>query len=51
MPAFYNHPATVDDIVTHITSRVLDQLDLPAPAAKRWEGMRPARDTRIHPAA
>ncbi|WP_030683393.1 non-oxidative hydroxyarylic acid decarboxylases subunit B [Streptomyces cellulosae] len=43
MPAFYNHPAGVDDIVDHITSRVLDQFDLPAPAARRWEGMRAAR--------
>ncbi|POX40635.1 phenolic acid decarboxylase subunit B [Streptomyces sp. Ru73] len=43
MPAFYNHPATVDDIVDHITARVIDQFDLPAPAAKRWEGMRAAR--------
>jgi 4-hydroxy-3-polyprenylbenzoate decarboxylase len=43
MPAFYNHPASVDDIVDHITARVLDQFDLPAPAARRWEGMRAAR--------
>ncbi|MGW7087091.1 non-oxidative hydroxyarylic acid decarboxylases subunit B [Streptomyces sp. NPDC054871] len=46
MPAFYNHPRTVDDIVDHITVRVLDQFDLPAPAAKRWEGMRAARAAR-----
>ncbi|MBI0296167.1 UbiX family flavin prenyltransferase [Streptomyces sp. PRKS01-29] len=43
MPAFYNHPRSVDDIVDHITARLLDQFDLPAPAAKRWEGMRAAR--------
>lgn len=43
MPAFYNHPRSVDDIVDHITARVLDQFDLPAPAARRWEGMRAAR--------
>ncbi|MFJ8718076.1 non-oxidative hydroxyarylic acid decarboxylases subunit B [Streptomyces violaceus] len=43
MPAFYNHPASVDDIVDHITARVLDQFDLPATAARRWEGMRTAR--------
>jgi 4-hydroxy-3-polyprenylbenzoate decarboxylase len=51
MPAFYNHPASVDDIVDHITVRVLDQLALTAPAAKRWEGMRAARTAPIHPAA
>ena len=42
MPAFYNHPADVGDIVDHITARILDQFDLPAPAARRWEGMRAA---------
>ncbi|AJP06002.1 phenolic acid decarboxylase subunit B [Streptomyces cyaneogriseus subsp. noncyanogenus] len=43
MPAFYNHPRSVDDIVDHITARILDQLDLPAPAAERWSGLRAAR--------
>src|SRR6476620_11111176 len=38
VPAFYNHPQTVDDIVNHIVARVLDQFDLPAPFAKRWAG-------------
>ncbi|MGI5133703.1 MULTISPECIES: non-oxidative hydroxyarylic acid decarboxylases subunit B [unclassified Streptomyces] len=49
MPAFYNHPASLDDMVDHITARILDQFELPAPAAKRWEGMRTAR--RTHRAA
>jgi 4-hydroxy-3-polyprenylbenzoate decarboxylase len=43
MPAFYNRPQSVDDIVDHVTARILDQFDLPFPAAKRWEGMRSAR--------
>src|SRR5262249_60830081 len=38
VPAFYNHPQTVDDIVNHIVARVLDQFDLSAPFAKRWDG-------------
>ena len=38
VPAFYNHPQTVDDIVNHIVARVLDQFDIPAPFAKRWDG-------------
>ncbi|MCB5907443.1 non-oxidative hydroxyarylic acid decarboxylases subunit B [Streptomyces pinistramenti] len=46
MPAFYHHPASVDDIVDHITARILDQFDLPAPAAVRWAGLRAARDSR-----
>src|SRR5262245_36667939 len=41
MPAFYNHPQTVDDIVNHIVARVLDQFDIPAPFAKRWDAPRP----------
>lgn len=43
MPAFYNRPATVDDIVDHVVGRILDQFDLPAPDLKRWPGMRAAR--------
>lgn len=39
MPAFYNHPQTIDDLVEHIVSRVLDQFGLPAPGARRWSGM------------
>ncbi|WP_327657867.1 non-oxidative hydroxyarylic acid decarboxylases subunit B [Streptomyces sp. NBC_00483] len=46
MPAFYNNPRTIDDIVDHIVARVLDQFDLPAPAAERWAGMRAARAAR-----
>jgi len=38
MPAFYNKPATVDDIVDHIVARVLDQFDIDAAFAKRWDG-------------
>ncbi|MFJ9709527.1 non-oxidative hydroxyarylic acid decarboxylases subunit B [Streptomyces sp. NPDC101234] len=42
MPAFYNHPRSVDDIVDHVTARILDQFGLPFPAARRWEGLRSA---------
>jgi 4-hydroxy-3-polyprenylbenzoate decarboxylase len=38
MPAFYNHPQSVDDVVNHIVFRVLDQFKIPAPFAKRWDG-------------
>src|SRR5256885_8404704 len=38
LPAFYNHPQTVDDVVNHIVGRVLDQLKIDAPFAKRWDG-------------
>jgi 4-hydroxy-3-polyprenylbenzoate decarboxylase len=38
MPAFYNHPQSVGDIVDHIVARVLDQFGISAPFAKRWNG-------------
>jgi 4-hydroxy-3-polyprenylbenzoate decarboxylase len=38
MPAFYNHPQTVDDVIDHIVVRVLDQFGIAAPSAKRWDG-------------
>lgn len=44
MPAFYNSPASVADIVDHIVARVLDQFGLSIPAS-RWTGMRTAGST------
>ena len=38
MPAFYNHPRTVDDIVNHTVSRVLDQFGLDGGGSERWTG-------------
>jgi 4-hydroxy-3-polyprenylbenzoate decarboxylase len=38
MPAFYNHPRTVDDIVEHTVSRVLDQFGLDVSGIGRWTG-------------
>ena len=38
MPAFYNHPKSLDDIVDHVVARVLDQFGIPVPFAKRWDG-------------
>lgn len=49
MPAFYNHPESIDDIVDHVVARILDQFDLALPSAKRWEGIRAARE--IHSVA
>ena len=39
MPAFYNKPATLDDMVEHIVARVLDQFDIDAAFARRWDGV------------
>jgi flavin prenyltransferase len=38
IPAFYNHPQSVDDIVNHITGRLLDQFGLDVPGMSRWSG-------------
>ena len=38
MPAFYNKPRTIDDIVDHTVQRMLDQFGLEVPGAVRWSG-------------
>jgi 4-hydroxy-3-polyprenylbenzoate decarboxylase len=38
VPAFYNHPESVDDIVEHIVTRALDQFGVANPHARRWTG-------------
>jgi 4-hydroxy-3-polyprenylbenzoate decarboxylase len=48
MPAFYNRPKSIDDIVDHVVARTLDQLGLPAPQARRWEGKPPAPAVPLH---
>ncbi len=40
VPAFYNHPQSVEDIVNHTVGRVLDLFGLDVGIVKRWEGMR-----------
>ena len=39
MPAFYNHPQTIEDTVNHIVYRVIDQFGIHVSNAKRWDGM------------
>jgi 4-hydroxy-3-polyprenylbenzoate decarboxylase len=38
LPAFYNHPQSIDDIVNHSVGRVLDLFGLDVGLVKRWEG-------------
>ncbi len=42
VPAFYDRPQTLDDIVNHTVGRILDLFGLDVGLVKRWEGMRPA---------
>jgi len=47
MPAFYNHPQTIDDIVNHTVARVLDQFGIKADFAKRWDGVMRNREPKV----
>lgn len=47
MPAFYNHPASVGDIVDHIVTRILDQFDIESPGAQRWNGVPGAKASKL----
>jgi 4-hydroxy-3-polyprenylbenzoate decarboxylase len=39
VPAFYNHPKSIDDIVNHIVMRILDQFDIHFDLLRRWDGL------------
>jgi flavin prenyltransferase len=41
MPAFYNRPKGLDDIVNHTVARVLDRLNLPQTLVGEWQGTSP----------
>ena len=36
VPAFYNRPETLDDVIDHTVGRVLDLFDLDTGRVKRW---------------
>ncbi|WP_371674225.1 UbiX family flavin prenyltransferase [Streptomyces sp. NBC_00289] len=38
MPAFYNRPTSISDMVDHIVMRVLDQFGIESEIAPRWSG-------------
>ncbi len=42
IPAFYNHPATIGDLVDSSVDRVLDLIGCPDENARRWNGPKPA---------
>jgi 4-hydroxy-3-polyprenylbenzoate decarboxylase len=39
MPAFYNHPQNLDDMVNHVAMRVVDQFDIHLDVMNRWDGV------------
>ena len=46
MPAFYNRPKELDDIVNHTVARALDRLQLPQTLIGEWQGTTPGRPRR-----
>ena len=44
VPAFYNRPRTVEDIVNHTCGRLLDLFGIDIGTVKRWKGGGPAED-------
>lgn len=52
VPAFYNHPKTIDDLVDQTVLRILDQFNLHLFSENRWAGkmtvstMRPPQSTK-----
>ncbi|HEX2270620.1 MAG TPA: UbiX family flavin prenyltransferase [Pyrinomonadaceae bacterium] len=39
VPAFYNHPQSLDDMINHIAMRVVDQFDIHLDVMNRWDGV------------
>jgi 4-hydroxy-3-polyprenylbenzoate decarboxylase len=39
VPSFYNHPQNLDDLVNHISMRILDQFDIHLDVVNRWDGI------------
>src|SRR5919202_2173338 len=39
VPAFYNRPQTLDDMVSHVALPTLDQFDLHLDVVSRWDGV------------
>ena len=46
MPAFYNDPETLDDIINHTTGRLMDLFGLNNDFVKRWKGANNAAKNR-----
>jgi 4-hydroxy-3-polyprenylbenzoate decarboxylase len=45
-PGFYHRPASIDDLVAHVVTKVLDQAGIPSDLVKRWGGSDPLPPSR-----
>jgi len=43
MPAFYNDPQSIDDLINHSVGRVLDLFGVDSQIVKRWAGAQPRK--------
>ena len=43
IPAFYNQPKTIDDLIDHNTMKLLDHLHLSNEYSQRWQGLAAAK--------
>jgi 4-hydroxy-3-polyprenylbenzoate decarboxylase len=50
VPAFYNHPKTIDDLVDQTVLRILDQFNLRLSSDDRWSGKMTVSTKRSPPA-
>lgn len=41
VPAYYNHPKTIEDVNRHIVGKLMELLDLEAPRNPEWRGTAP----------
>lgn len=39
VPGFYTRPSTIEDVVDHTVTKILDQFDLDAELIERWHGL------------
>jgi 4-hydroxy-3-polyprenylbenzoate decarboxylase len=39
VPAFYNHPQSLEDVINHTAMRILDQFDIHLDVMNRWDGV------------
>jgi flavin prenyltransferase len=47
MPAFYNNPTSLNDMVAHICVRILDQFGIASSDSKRWSGLSTQRVSAV----